>query len=213
MSAPGLGPAPPAAPPAAPRHRLDPRTMLARVLTLSALRKQWGLVVPLVAVLGLQGGFRVFGLAGVLLALVAASGAVGAVEWLRTSYAVDSGRLVVERGLVSRSLTVVPIDRIRGVDVQASALQRVLGIASVRVDAAATGGRKDEAVLDAVSAEQARELRDVLLRQARQTRQAGGAGAGGPGGPAVPAWPGAPAGGAGRPGSAEPGAAGGAAPG
>jgi putative membrane protein len=148
--------------------------MVARVLTLSALRKQWGLVVPLVAVLGLQGGFRVVGLAAVLIGILALSAAAGAVEWVRTSYAVDGSRLVVERGLLSRSLTVVPIDRVRGVDVRASALQRVLGIASLRVDAAATGGREDEAVLDAVSAADARELRDVLLRQARQARVAAG---------------------------------------
>ena len=122
-------------------RRLDPRTVVARVLTLSALRRHWGVVVPLVAVLGLQGGFRVLGLAGVLLLIVLLSGVAAAIEWARTGYAVDGGRLVVERGLLSRSLTVVPIDRIRGVDVQASALQRLLGIAAVRVDAAATGGK------------------------------------------------------------------------
>ena len=80
--------------------------------------------------------------------------------------AVHDGRLVVERGVLRRSLTVVPVDRIRGVDVHASALQRVLGIVSVRVDAAATGGREDEAVLDAVSSAEGARLRDVLLREA-----------------------------------------------
>jgi putative membrane protein len=58
------------------------------------------------------------------------------------------------------------VDRIRGVDVHASALQRVLGIVSVRVDAAATGGREDEAVLNAVSSAEGARLRDVLLREA-----------------------------------------------
>ena len=76
------------------------------------------------------------------------------------------GRLVVERGVLRRSLTVVPMDRIRGVDVHASALQRLLGIVSVRVDAAATGGREDEAVLNAVSSAEGARLRDVLLREA-----------------------------------------------
>ncbi|HZB50196.1 MAG TPA: PH domain-containing protein, partial [Mycobacteriales bacterium] len=148
-------------------RRLDPRTVVARVATLSALRRHWGAVVPLVAVLGLQGGFRVLGLVGVLLLIVLVSAAAAAVEWFFTSYQVDTGRLVVQRGLLRRSLTVVPIDRIRGVDVHASALQRLLGIAAVRVDAAATGGTEDEAVLDAVGVGDARELRDVLLRQAR----------------------------------------------
>jgi putative membrane protein len=151
-------------------RRLDPRTLVARVLTLGALRRQWGLVVGLVAVLGARGGFQ---LAGLLLGLVivfAVSALLGLVEWLRTEYSVTGGRLVVERGLLNRSLTVIPLDRIRGVDVQASALQRLLGIATVRVDAAATGGKGDEAVLDSVSAQDAAQLRDLLLRQAAEAR-------------------------------------------
>ena len=100
-----------------------------------------------------------------IVAVIAVAFGGALVEWLRTSYGVQDGRLVVERGLLRRSLTVVPVDRIRGVDVHASALQRLLGISSVRVDAAATGGRKDEAVLDAVSATDAAWLRDLLLRE------------------------------------------------
>ncbi len=162
-------------------RRLDPRTVVARVATLSALRRHWGAVVPLVAVLGLQGGFRVLGLAGVLLLVVLVSAGAAALEWFFTSYSVDEGRLVVRRGLLRRSVTVVPIDRIRGVDVQASALQRLLGIASVHVDAAATGGKEDEAVLDAVGAPDAQGLRDVLLREGRAVP--GGAAVDGPDGP------------------------------
>lgn len=171
-------------------RRLDPRTVVARVATLSALRRHWGAVVPLVAVLGLQGGFRVFGLVGVLVLVVLVSAAAAAVEWYFTSFAIDEGQLVLRRGLVRKSVTVVPIDRIRGVDVQASALQRLLGIASVHVDAAATGGKEDEAVLDAVGVEEARELRDVLLREARAVPGGGAltadavAGVGGPAGAA-----------------------------
>jgi putative membrane protein len=181
-------------------RRLDPRTLVSRVLTLAALRRQWGLVVGLVAVLGLRGGFRAAGLAAAVLAVLALSALSGALEWLRTTYAVDGGRLVVERGLLRRSLTVVPVDRVRGVDVEASALQRLLGIASVRVDAAATGGRGDEAVLDSVSAADAQALRDVLLRQAAAARAVP---PGAPAGPPTSVGPGGPtatAGGAADPG-------------
>ncbi|HYT10554.1 MAG TPA: PH domain-containing protein [Mycobacteriales bacterium] len=161
------------------RRRLDVRTVASRVLTVSALRKQWGLVVGTVAILGLRGGFRAAGLLVALVAVLVVSAAAAVVEWVRTTYAVGGGRLVVERGLLRRSLTVVPLDRIRGVEVQASALQRLLGIATVRVDAAATGRHGDEAELDAVSAADARELRDVLLREGRD-RHAGPASTGGP---------------------------------
>src|SRR6185312_16429874 len=126
------------APPPPGHRRLDPRTLVTRVVTLSALRQYWGALLPLLAVLGVNGGFRSGGLAAVLAAVIVVALVGALVEWLRTWYGVHDGRLVVERGVLRRSLTVVPVDRIRGVDVHASALQRLLGIVSVRVDAAAT---------------------------------------------------------------------------
>ena len=154
------------APPPPGHRRLDPRTLVTRVVTLSSLRQYWGALLPLLAVLGVNGGFRSGGLAAVLAAVIVVALVGALVEWLRTWYGVHDGRLVVERGVLRRSLTVVPVDRIRGVDVHASALQRLLGIVSVRVDAAATGGRDDEAVLNAVSTAEGARLRDVLLREA-----------------------------------------------
>ena len=154
------------APPPPGHRRLDPRTLVTRVVTLSSLRQYWGALLPLLAVLGINGGFRSGGLVAVLAAVIVVALVGALVEWLRTWYGVHDGRLVVERGVLRRSLTVVPVDRIRGVDVHASALQRLLGIVSVRVDAAATGGRKDEAVLNAVSSAEGARLRDVLLREA-----------------------------------------------
>jgi putative membrane protein len=154
-----FGPPPPG------RRRLDVRTLVTRLVTLSALRQYWGALLPLAAVLGVRGGLRSVGIVVVVLAVILIAFGGALVEWLRTSYEVQDGRLVVERGLLRRSLTVVPVDRIRGVDVHASVLQRLLGISSVRVDAAATGGRQDEAVLDSVSASDAAWLRDLLLRE------------------------------------------------
>lgn len=154
-------------PPPPGRRRLSPRTLVTRLVTLSALRQYWGALLPLLAILGVRGGFRSAGLVAIVAAVLLFALGGAFVEWWRTSYGVQDGRLVVERGLLRRALTVVPVDRIRGVDVHASALQRVLGIVSVRVDAAATGGRHDEAVLDAVSAAEAARLRDVLLREVR----------------------------------------------
>jgi putative membrane protein len=157
------------APPPPGHRRLDPRTLVTRVITLSSLRQYWGALLPLLAVLGINGGFRSGGLVAVLAAVIVVALVGALVEWLRTWYGVHDGRLVVERGVLRRSLTVVPVDRIRGVDVHASALQRLLGIVSVRVDAAATGGREDEAVLNAVSSAEGARLRDVLLREAALT--------------------------------------------
>ena len=40
------------------------RTLVTRLVTLSALRQYWGALVPLAAVLGVRGGFRSVGLVG-----------------------------------------------------------------------------------------------------------------------------------------------------
>jgi putative membrane protein len=146
--------------------RLSPRSLVSRAVSLRALQQQWGLVVGVLAAFGLRGGFRVAGALGavVVVGIVWFGGTV--VEWIRFSYAVTGTLLVVRRGLLRREVTAVPLDRIRGVDVHASAVQRLLGIAEVRVDAAATGGRHDEARLDAVAADEATRLRHLLLREA-----------------------------------------------
>lgn len=99
-----------------------------------------------------------------LLAGLALLGALGIVlEWRAFRYRVADGRLVVERGVVRRSRRVIPLDRIRSVDITATWLHRVLGVVGVRVDAATGGQRGGELVLAAVSHRAAHELRDSLL--------------------------------------------------
>jgi len=89
--------------------------------------------------------------------------------WQRFRYRVDGDRLVVERGVLVEQERVVPLDRIRGVDISAPLLHRMLGIVQVSVDAAAAGGGGSELTLAAVTREQAEDLREQVLR--RQTGQ------------------------------------------
>jgi len=194
-------------------RRLDARSLVSRLLSLSSLRQRWGLLVALLAGFGISGRFRLTTAVLAVVAVVAVTLGSALVEWIRFEYAVADGRLVVQRGLLQRSLTVVPLDRIRGVDVHSTAVQRLLGIAALRVDAAATGGRHDEAVLDAVSVAEAGRLRRLLLREVPSGAPPGwpAAAGGGPVAPGAadgrPAAPGAAAPGAAMPGSAVPGAA------
>ena len=70
---------------------------------------------------------------------------------------------MIDRGVVRRSTRVVPLDRIRSVDITATAIHRALGVVQVEVEAAA-GGRESEALtLVAVTPETAAALRDRLL--------------------------------------------------
>jgi len=87
-----------------------------------------------------------------------------ALTWWRFGYADGETAIVVTRGLVSRSVRTVPIDRIRGVEVEAPALHRVFGLVRVRIDAAAggTGGTDEELLVDGVTRAEGDRLRARL---------------------------------------------------
>lgn len=98
-----------------------------------------------------------------LLVLAAIGVALVVAEWRRFTYRIEAGRLVVERGVFSHTTRVVPLDRIRGVELQAPWLHRVLGLVRVDVEAAAGGTKSSELSLAAVSAAEGERLRRLLL--------------------------------------------------
>lgn len=81
-------------------------------------------------------------------------------KWTTFSYVVHADRLELRRAFIGRSVTSIPVERIRGVDITASPLHRLFGLAIVLIDA---GGGDDEGRLDAVSREEAERLRTLLL--------------------------------------------------
>ncbi|MBA2641938.1 MAG: PH domain-containing protein, partial [Actinobacteria bacterium] len=98
------------------------------------------------------------------LALLVAGGlALLVVEWRRFTYRIENGRLVIERGVIRHTTRVVPLDRIRGVDLQAPWLHRLLGLVQVEVEAAAGGSSAAELTLAAVRAQEGERLRQALL--------------------------------------------------
>jgi putative membrane protein len=102
-----------------------------------------------------------------LLALAAVGLGIVTLEWRRFTYRVEDGRLIIERGVVRHTTRVVPLDRIRGVELRAPWLHRVLGLVRVDVEAAAGGSDAAELSLAAVSAAEGERLRRVLLAGAR----------------------------------------------
>ncbi|QXG74510.1 PH domain-containing protein [Modestobacter sp. L9-4] len=88
-----------------------------------------------------------------------------ALSWWRFSYAVGETSVVVTRGLLSRSVRTVPLDRVRGVEVEAPALHRLFGLVRVEIDAAAgsVGAKGEELVVDGVSRAEGDRLRARLL--------------------------------------------------
>jgi putative membrane protein len=102
-----------------------------------------------------------------LLALLAIGAVIVVLEWRRFTYRIEAGRLIIERGVLRHSTRVVPLDRIRGVELQAPWLHRLLGLVRVDVEAAAGGSDKAELSLAAVSAAEGERLRRVLLAGTR----------------------------------------------
>jgi putative membrane protein len=146
--------------------RLDPR-MLAVAPGQELVRFLPLLVVALLAGRGDGQPFWV------LAVLVMAAG-TGVLRWLTTRYRVDAERVEVHSGLVFRQHRSVPRDRVRTVDVTANPLQRLFGLAVLRVG---TGrqqeSRQQELALNAVRASEAERLRALLLDRSSRVEPAG----------------------------------------
>jgi putative membrane protein len=119
-------------------------------------------LIPVVAATGFGGGTTTVVLLAVGITLLSLGTA--ALSWWRFGYADGPTAVVVTRGLLSRSVRTVPNDRIRGVEVEAPPLHRLLGLVRVRIDAAAGAADKDEElIVDGVTRAEGDRLRAAVL--------------------------------------------------
>jgi putative membrane protein len=116
-------------------------------------------LIPMLALL-VSLGTRV--LVPLALAAVFVGLPLAVLSWWRFTYRVSGGRLEVRSGLIRRTTRVVPLDRVRGVDLTAPFFHRALGLVKVEIEAAAGGGNA-EVSLAAVSRREGETLRHRLL--------------------------------------------------
>ncbi|MGI5163960.1 PH domain-containing protein [Spirillospora sp. CA-253888] len=90
--------------------------------------------------------------------------------WATFTYTLYPDRIELRRSLIGRSVKTIPLDRIRGVDINATFPHRLLSLAIVNIDAGSDGG---EGVLNAVSRQEADRLRKALLTRSAVARPAG----------------------------------------
>ncbi len=88
---------------------------------------------------------------------------VGVLTWWKTEYRITSSQLQLRRGLLQRNTLTAPLDRIRTVDVTASPLHRLLGVATVKIGT----GSDEPFKLDGLSASESQALRSALLHVSR----------------------------------------------
>jgi putative membrane protein len=152
-------------------QRLDPRNLL-----LDPVKALGQFLVPaVIALVGLStrnDGLPWWSLPVVVLGAIA----FGVLPWLTTGWRITDTQFQKRSGLLNRTTSTAPLDRVRSVDLEASLLHRVLGLAKVQIG---TGVDDDRITLDAVSAERAAGLRAHLLAR-RQGVVPVPAGAGGP---------------------------------
>jgi putative membrane protein len=93
--------------------------------------------------------------------------ALGVLRYVTTRFRIAQGRVELSRGLLNRHVLSTPLDRVRTVDVTASLIHRVLGLATVRIGTGTASTDSDERLdLDGLPAERARGLRAELLHVA-----------------------------------------------
>ncbi|QSR27625.1 hypothetical protein CFH99_18535 [Nocardioides aromaticivorans] len=152
----------------APWQRLDPRMLLVHPIT--ELVKFLPVLVGLL-VAGGASGTGPWALLGVGFPV-----GLGVVRYLTTTYRVTGSRVELRRGLLQRHNLSTPVDRVRTVDLTASPIHRVLGLAAIVIGTGSVASDDDERLLlDALPREQASALRAQLLAS-----PATGAGAGSP---------------------------------
>jgi putative membrane protein len=154
-------------------RRTSARILAVHTVTFQQARRLVPVLLAIIAGIGLDHGRRTVIALVVAVTLVSLGSA--ALSWWRFGYAVGDGAVVVTRGLLSRSVRTVPLDRVRGVEVEAPVLHRLFGLVRVRIDAAAgaVGNKEEELVVDGLLGADGDRLRAALL--SRRARTAAGA--------------------------------------
>lgn len=148
-------------------RRLHPATLALAVLRLGPQALN---LIPALVAIGVTGGWR--WVAPALLLFLLLSLAFSWVHWMRFVWRVDHDDLSIASGILARNHRTIPFDRIQDVNIEQGMLHRLLGLAKVGIETGAGSG-KDEGALDAISAIEARALRDHI--RAHRTQAAASA--------------------------------------
>ncbi|HJQ05781.1 MAG TPA: PH domain-containing protein [Nocardioides sp.] len=136
-------------------ERLDPRMLLVHPI------REVGRFVPVLLGLLVTGRLTdgPWALLGVGLPV-----SLGVVRYFTTRYRVTTDRVELSHGLLARHRLSTPIDRVRTVDLTATPIHRVLGLAALVVGTGSVATGEDNRIkLDSLPREQAADLRRRLL--------------------------------------------------
>ncbi|MCZ0755044.1 PH domain-containing protein [Anoxybacillus sp. J5B_2022] len=89
---------------------------------------------------------------------------VGFFTWLRFTYQVNDHELCIEQGIFVRQKRSIPFERIQGVSLSIGFFQRLAGVVQVRIETAGNEVGKAEAVLTAVTKEEAEQIAQQIRK-------------------------------------------------
>ncbi|MBI4409013.1 MAG: PH domain-containing protein [Gemmatimonadetes bacterium] len=139
------------------RGRLHPLTIV-----FSSLRIARGLVLPALVGGASAGGGELDRVVVWVFAFLSIPAFLAAfARYFTFRYGLDQDDLIIDSGVLSRRHRVIPLARIQNLEVRQSALQRIAGVAELRVETA--GGVEAEAVLSVLRVPEAQALRSELL--------------------------------------------------
>jgi putative membrane protein len=109
----------------------------------------------------------------ILVILAVPSILLAAAEWFVFRYRVEDDDLFIDSGVLSRRRRVIPLARIQNIDLEQGFLERIVGVAELRMETA-SGGDQAEASLAVLGIAEARSLQADLLRRRAEARAGGG---------------------------------------
>lgn len=133
--------------------RLHPVAVLSGIL--QTLKEA---IIPLVVLLFLGGSsgkgiqFIIFGVICFFLIVFSF------LSWIRLTYWVEDGELRIESGVFVRKKRYIRFERIHSIDVSEGILQRIFGLAQLKIETAGSNGGKPEAELTAITKQESNEI-------------------------------------------------------
>ncbi|MFD1737673.1 PH domain-containing protein [Bacillus salitolerans] len=149
----------------------EPRRLHPVAALLRFLRSLRELAVPLLIFVFIGGGndgrfFSLLYIMGIMLLIVGFL-VYGILSWYLYTYRIEDGELRIEHGVLVRKKRYIPVERIQTIDISAGIIQRLFGLVKVQVETAG-GGNEAEAVLSAITATEAEQLRSMLLSEKKE---------------------------------------------
>ncbi|MFO1446519.1 PH domain-containing protein [Bacillus sp. Bva_UNVM-123] len=152
----------------------EPRRLHPITTVINCLKALKDLFFPFLifVVFGSKNGFFQLGMSAIIIIIVLISGIL---SWLRFTYRLEEGELRIEYGVFVRKKRYIPFERIQSLDLSEGIFQRPFGLVRVNVETAGSSGSSEaEAVLTAISKEEAELIQQTMFSAKVETESASG---------------------------------------